>query len=282
MAKITETVATFNSAVRTLLAVVVTAAIGIAGWFGYTTYHASEIELRKTEQQLNVLSDELADRNARLKRSQATIDQQSTRINQLGQEIVEKNKEISRLDTALRLIKVDRRLAQVRVVKQQEVEPGELATTIEFVEVNEDDQPIDEPRRFTVRGDIVYVEYLVVKFEDRLVELGESVSICTFRRIFGEYMEPQQGFAIDRADTRPGAYNTGGTITEFERDIWQDFWEISNDPKQAERRGIRAAHGEAVSFKTLPGKVYRLTLRASGGLTVSPAEDDPTPPVDPV
>lgn len=282
MAKITETVATFNSAIRTLLAVVVTAAIGVAGWFGYTTYNASEIELQQTEQRLTDLQGELTERDQQLQKSRKTIDQQSTRINQLGQQIVEKNEEIARLDTALRLIKVDRRLAEVRVVDQEENADGDLSTTIEFVEVNEEGHPIDEPRQFTLRGDTVYVEYLIVKFEDRLVEIGESVSISTFRRIFGEYMEPQQGFAIDLPGRRPGAYNTGSVRTAAERNIWQDFWEISNNPRLAEQRGIRAAHGEAVSFKARPGKVYRLTLRASGGLTVSPGEDDPTPPLDPV
>ena len=57
--------------------------------------------------------------------------------------------------------------------------------------------------------------------------------------------------------------------------IWSQFWEFANDREKAASKGIRAADGEAVSIKTQPGKTYRIVLRASDGLSISP---DNAPP----
>ncbi len=59
-------------------------------------------------------------------------------------------------------------------------------------------------------------------------------------------------------------------MTEFEKEIWDNFWTIANDPGLAEKKGIRAAHGEAVSMKAEKGKSYRIVLRASDGLSIVP------------
>jgi hypothetical protein len=61
-------------------------------------------------------------------------------------------------------------------------------------------------------------------------------------------------------------------MSDFEQRIWSDFWSIANDPQRAAGLGIRAAHGEAVSMKVATGRSYRLELRASGGLSIVPAE----------
>ena len=122
-----------------------------------------------------------------------------------------------------------------------------------------------------MRGDLVYFDAWVVKYEDRLVESGDplrSMSICLFRRIFGELQEPTDGFVLDAVGSTPAAYRTGGTMTDSEREIWSRFWEYANSPALAGQVGIRAAHGEAPSIKLMPGKRYRLSLRASGGLEI--------------
>ena len=58
------------------------------------------------------------------------------------------------------------------------------------------------------------------------------------------------------------------TITEFERQIWANFWNIANDPQLSASMGIRAAHGVAPAIRLRSNKRYRVTLRASDGLTV--------------
>ena len=63
-------------------------------------------------------------------------------------------------------------------------------------------------------------------------------------------------------------------MSEFEKKLWGDFWEFANDPKKAAEMGIRAANGEAVSVKVREGKTYSISLRASGGLSIRPLDED--------
>lgn len=69
-------------------------------------------------------------------------------------------------------------------------------------------------------------------------------------------------------------------MTDFEKKIWGDFWNIANNEMVAEELGIRAAHGQAVSMKMQKGKSYKVQLRASDGLSILP--DEKAPPVKPV
>ena len=62
-------------------------------------------------------------------------------------------------------------------------------------------------------------------------------------------------------------------MSDFEQQIWKDFWDIANDEERAREKGIRAAHGEEPYTQLREGKSYRLELRASGGLTIKPARD---------
>ena len=71
------------------------------------------------------------------------------------------------------------------------------------------------------------------------------------------------------------AYSRGGVPSEFEKQIWSDFWNIANDEAKAKELGIRAAHGEAVSIKAEKGKTYKVLLRASDGLSIAPDENAP-------
>ena len=113
----------------------------------------------------------------------------------------------------------------------------------------------------------------MVKFADEFVEqanLDRSTSICLFRRLFGEHQEPYQGYTLDQVESRPNVYGRDGMVSDFEQQIWSEFWEFANDPTRAAEKGIRAAHGEAVATRLRPGQTYRVLLRASDGLTIQP------------
>ena len=128
-----------------------------------------------------------------------------------------------------------------------------------------------EPRTLTVKGDLVYVDYWVVKFSDESVEAGDPLrgtSICLFRRIFGEHQNPVDGYVLDAVGSRPVGYGSGREPTEFETEIWVQFWELANNPKLAKAHGVRAAHGQAVSMKLQPGKYYVLEQRLTGDMTI--------------
>lgn len=274
MARMMENISTLNSVIRTLLALFLVVVLSWGGWVAYTTYNAADIELRKQTRELENARQELVLR-------EETIKKQDETIAGLNQEIKEKDQKISHLETAMRLLKMDRRLAHLRVLDQTtDAETGEKSTRVAFVEVNEEGYPIGPERVFGLKGDMAYIDYWIVKFEDKYIEeadLDRSTSICLFRRIFGEYQEPSQGYTIDEVGSRPHAYDRGGAMSDFEKKIWSDFWTLANDPEKAKELGIRAAHGEAVNIRMEPNKRYQVQLRASDGLSITPIAEEQKP-----
>jgi archaellum component FlaC len=278
-----EKVQTINSFLRTLIALFVVGGAGAAGWYGYSTYYAADLESQRKEkelqdvrQTLDARERELAQSRTEITRQREQIEQkealiadQENQIGELKEDVAKKAAEIQRLDTALRLHKLQRRLARLTVLEVvTDPASGKKRSRIEFVELNELGDPIGKPREFPLEGDLVYVDYWVVKFEDKYVEtadLERGTSICLFHRIFGEFQNPNDGFSLDEPGTSPSAYARGGVTSELEKKIWGDFWNIANDPQQAAELGIRTLHGDAVSIKVTQGKTYRVTVRSSGG-----------------
>jgi hypothetical protein len=261
MGSVNETIKTVNTTLRTFLAVVVVGGAGYAGYVGYALFNKPKEELAAKQLELD---QALGDLKAR------------------EQQVTELNERLARLELAMRLLKVRRRLARLTVLEQhQDVALGMPVSRIEFVEINDDGQPIGQPKQFDIQGDLVYVDYLRVTFDDRYVEqsdLDRSTAICLFQRIFGEHQQAAEGFQLDEVGTRPTAYSRGTPMSDFEQKIWNDFWLIANDPDRAAELGIFAAHGSAVSMRVKPGAVYELELRATGDITIRPQEPPPVPP----
>jgi hypothetical protein len=231
--------------------------LGIGGFLGYQAYNR---HFRLEED---------------LRKSADTIDR-------LNADIVAKDREIDNLSLAVRLLKVDHRLAEIKVLDQSTDAEGKLHTTLEFVEVNDAGEPLDSPRQVTIDGDVIYIDAWVVKYDDKLVESGNplgSTSICLFRRLFSENQKPVEGFQLDKVGAEPVVYRRGEQISKDEQKIWAQFWDYANNPALAESAGVRAAHGEAPSIKLRKGKLYKVELRASGGLSIVaedlPVESDP-------
>ena len=270
-----ETVTTISSAVRTALATVVVGGIAIGSYLGYSTYSAKEAEKQRATKDMQEAIAARDAANANLAKATQEIANRDTQIATLNVDLEQKKQEIQKLETSLTLLKVDHRLARLSVVEQgKDPQTNDEYSDVEFVELNDEGQPVEEPRKFRIKGDVVYVDNWVVKFEDKYVEqadLERSTSLVLFRRIFGEMQQPKDGYPLDVVGQRPAAYAAGRREeTEFEKQIWSDFWNIANDEKKAAEMGIRAAHGEAVSIRVQPGKQYRISLRASDGLSIVP------------
>lgn len=274
MSKLIETVSILNSAIRTLIALVLVGGIAYGGWYGYRTYHARERAAEDAARELALVKSDLEKKNT-------VIQQKEKEIATLHVEVANKQKEIERLDTAMRLLKVDHRVARLTVLDQgPDSESGQLVTLIQFQELNEDGAPIGEPKQFKIPGDLIYIDAWVVKFDDKYVEeadIDRSTSLVLFRRVFGEHQRPLEGFALDEAGKRPAAYGSGEQLSDLERKIWSDFWSVANDERKQDELGIRAAHGEAPSMKVQKGKAYRVEIRASGGLSITSEGDAQLP-----
>lgn len=289
MAEVMESVRTLNSVVRTVIALILVGGAGLASWWGYRTYNAQALSAEQAEAALadaqrttQQVKEQLDEKQRELSTAQQRIERQQAEIVQQKQDIEQKQKEIERLGTAMRLLKVDHRLARLTVVDQTKDEAtGEVTTVVEFTELGDDGQSLDQSRRFTIKGDLIYVDNWIVKFDDKYVEqaaIDRATSLVLFRRIFGERQQPLDGFPLDRNQGPPAAYVRGGRVSELEQKIWADFWGIANDENKAKELGIRAAHGQAISVKAQKGKSYRILLRASDGLSIVPEDNAPATP----
>jgi cell division protein FtsB len=283
MPRAMESIATINSLIRTLLAVLVAGAIGVGSCFGYSTYNQNELAFQAQNKQLEEAQLQLAGAQASLETAEAELASSRQEIAALKVEVEEQARQIEQLDTSLRLLKVNHRIARLSVIGQQtDTETGQIFSDIEFVELDEDEKPLSEPKRFRIEGDVIYIDNWIVKFDDKYVEqadIDRSTSLVLFRRIYGEFQEPREGFPLDEIGSRPPAYGRTA-MSEFEKRIWDDFWNIANDEEQAQKLGIRAAHGDAPFIKVKKGKSYKVQLRASDGLSIIP-ENRPVQPSAP-
>src|SRR5438105_12764494 len=271
-----EGLSTINSFLRTLITVVVLGGFGTAGYFGYTTYHAKEIAAWQQEKELQERKQQLNEASQQLQSAKLELVNKSREIEAKDAEISRLNASIKKLELSLRYLKIDHRVARFMSVDQTKDDTtGEISSLIEFVELNDEGHPIDTPRQFRIRGDTVYIDGWVVKFEDKYVEqadLERGTSLLLFKRIFGSGQKPDDGYPLDEVGSAPRAYARGGKMSDFERKIWDDFWNIANDSERAKQLGIRAAHGGAPFMKVEKGKSYKILLRASGDPTIVPEE----------
>ncbi len=267
-----QVASTLTAITQLLKTVIVGGVVFGCGWIGWQVYwHFSGGERAQT--QLAVAQKKLQEAENQVRLLQSDLAQAQTQISAQAAEIHQLTEKIERLETSLRLLKVTHRVARLTILDQgSDPDTGKTFTVVRFEEINDEGRPLGPGKDFRIEGDVVYLDSWVVKFEDRYIEqadIDRSTSLVLFRRIFGEHQQPKDGFELDQFGVRPLAYAQGGAMSDFERKIWEDFWNIANDPKKATELGIRAAHGEAPSIKARKGMVYRVVLRAADGLSIS-------------
>ena len=232
-----------------------------------------EEELNQVRQKVDALSMDVEDRDREIRKMGLTIGEREEEIDSLQDEVAEAERRIEALDVALQLLKVDHRIAKMEVISQgaPDDDPDRIRTVLHFTELGPDGEPMGPGRDITLEGKTVYVETLVVKFEDTYVEHGDSLrgtSLCLFKRVFGEDQKPSDGVPLDAVGQQPLAYGGDETPSPLHREIWTRFWDYANDPELAGQLGVRAIHGEAPFIETRPGKTYWVELRASDGMTI--------------
>ena len=240
-------------------------------WMGYsiwTGYHQRQANLKQQQQ---VISEQ----RKKLNKKKKQLEQKARKIEQLHATVQKKNEQIRQLRTQIRLLKVNRRVARLRILsKTRDPETNTYNTIVEFVELDQDGNTIGEPKQYTVRGEIVYIDGWIVKFQDKYVErsqLPRSSSVILFHRIYGQKQPPETGFQLDDTGSVPLPYRGGQAENKLIRTIFEDFWKVANQPSLQDKMGIRAAHGTAGYIKAVAGKEYHVSLRASGDVSILPA-----------
>lgn len=187
------------------------------------------------------------------------------------QEFLSENKE---LKEAITRLTEENQIGYAKVIKQEQVN-GKPVTTLVFYQTKRDDPDsrIFEGE-YTIEGDVAHFDALVVKFNDQMVLDQGQRSIFLWRRIYGEYMTPQQGFMLEQDGTEPARYSAMmGEQTlwdkvllkkDYAKDFWSAVWDLANDTDSLKEHGITAVYGNAVYTKLEVGKIYQFKINDAG------------------
>src|SRR6267142_6992270 len=91
------------------------------------------------------------------------------------------------LEAAVRLLRYTERRARLVVLDQGPGPEGQVRTRVRFTELDSQGGSVGESRELVLDGDEVYVDALVIKFEDTFVTAGDALkgkALLLFRRIF--------------------------------------------------------------------------------------------------
>lgn len=179
------------------------------------------------------------------------------------QELLAENKHIKQAITNLT---GEDQIGYAKVIAQ-ETKDGELFTTIRFVETARDDKlkKILE-KEYTIAGDIVHFDALIVKFGSKMVMDGKTRALYLWRRIYGEKMTPAEGFAIEEPGAEPQRYSDllEALPVEQRQMFWSSIWELANDTEKLTEYNIDAIYGNAVYWKLREGLIYIFKIDSTG------------------
>jgi hypothetical protein len=176
--------------------------------------------------------------------------------------------ENKRLKQAITNLTTEDQIGYAKVISQRN-EDGCILTTIRFVETARDDKTRTIlQKEYTIEGDIVHFDALVVQFGDQMVMDGQSRALYLWRRIYGESMAPQDGYAIEQSGAEPKRY--AGLLKalpiEHRQLFWTHIWDLADDPERLRRHGIKAIYGSVVYRPLREGLIYIFKISPTGHL----------------
>lgn len=168
-------------------------------------------------------------------------------------------------------LQADSRIAEV-VVTDVTYNPliDKHLTTIKFLEYDTKGRPL-EPKYFTFSSNIIQFQSLVIRFEDSFVLSGDAMkgkSAYLFWKVFMLDGQETEEFSISPVYDVPLGYKIEGPGSEWEDEIWKEFWEYALDAKKAVTKGIKNAQIEAPGMKFVPGYLYTLKIEHDGGIRI--------------
>lgn len=166
----------------------------------------------------------------------------------------------------------EQRVADVIVLDQSKDAAGNVAQTkLLFQEYRKDGTPLPA-QHIAFEGRMAHVDAMVIKFQGRYVEDKDPLrgrSIALFTKIFGDKQTPEQGYMIDKPGHVPAVYQGADPkVSQFEQQLWADFWKLAEDRSYREQMGVDVVQGESVWWPFDTGFLYTITLQADGGLVL--------------
>ncbi len=178
-------------------------------------------------------------------------------------ELVTENRDLKQ---AISNLTAEDQIGYAKVTDQQWTDQG-LKTTITFVETARNDKLKQIlQKQYTIDGDVVHFDALIVKFTDQMVVSGKSRAIYIWRRVYGEATAPKDGLPIEETGAEPKRYADmlKSLPLEHRRLFWTNIWELANDPEKLKQHGIQAIYGNAVYTKLRPGLIYVFKIGPTG------------------
>ena len=176
--------------------------------------------------------------------------------------------ENKQLKEAITNLTTEEQIGYAKVIKQ-ETKDGKVWTTLRFVETARSDKlkKILE-KDYTIEGDIVHFDALIVKFDNKMVMDGKERAMYLWRRIYGETMTPQNGLTIESPGAEPARYaDLLARLPIKQREMfWSNIWDLANDVEKLKQDGISAIYGNAVYSKLKEGLIYVFKISPTGQL----------------
>ena len=149
-------------------------------------------------------------------------------------------------------------------------------TTFSFVEVDDKGNPLAPPRLLTVKGDMAYVEYRVVKVQRR-ERRGRGATRCggpRFRPVPPHLRRASESgrrlTVLDAVGSRPAGYHDGHEMSAFEEgNLGPIFWDFLGRAirPRPRKRGSAPPTARPPTRSSSRASAYKALLRASGGLS---------------
>ncbi len=178
------------------------------------------------------------------------------------------------LDSIITHLTGERRVADLIVTDRHVGSDGVPVTSLLFVENGRNGEDLP-PKKFTVRGQFIHVDAMVIKFATEDVKANDLLrgrSLVLFTRIFGDRQAPADAEPIDAPGEVPAVYrDSDPLVAQAELKLWTDFWHLAADPAYAAQQHVRVANGQGVWGMFDENRLYTLTLENNGGLNLTSA-----------
>lgn len=171
------------------------------------------------------------------------------------------------LNKAIKNLTSEEQIGYATLQSQERDPTGQLQSTIRFVQTaaGKPKEVVSE-QLFTIAGDVIHFDALIVKFTSEYVKDGKGRSLYLWRRIYGEANSPASGELIDIPNEAPERYySITRALKVNDSDIfWESIWALANNPDQLSQHGVTAVFGNAIYTRMEPNKVVLFKINSSG------------------
>jgi hypothetical protein len=171
------------------------------------------------------------------------------------------------LNKAIKNLTAEEQIGYAILQSQESDAQGQLQSTIRFVQTaSGNPKQIVSEQLFTLAGDVIHFDALIVKFTDEYVKDGKERALYLWRRIYGEGNSPASGEPIEIPGSAPERYYAiSKSLRVKDRDVfWEAIWDLANAPEELSTYGIKAVFGNAIYSRMLPNKIYLFKISPSG------------------